>query len=371
MRKGKHCRAVSPGDKTGPAKDKGDDMRFRLLAAMLALPLTATLAQAPDAAPTVEKPAALVADGIPPVPTALAAATRPYMEFRTAGFSGWSPRDRSMLITTRFGNINQLHRVAAPMGAREQVSFEAEPVNGSWSPAGDVLAVSKDVGGSEFFQLYTLANGRLTLLTDGRSRNDMGPWSHDGRWLGYSSTRRNGTDADLYVIDPRNPASNRLVAQVQGGGWGFADFSPDGRRALAINSLSVTKTNPFLVDLATGRMTPIGDHSREIAYGGGEFAPDGTLWVDLGRGLGLPAARPGGPRDRAFHAGGHRYRLGRREFRRFRRRPHHRLRHQRGRDQPPQADGHAHRPLAAGRARCRRARSAASRSRPGARSGSA
>ena len=64
----------------------------------------------------MEKPAALTADGIPPVPAELAARTRPYMEFRTAGFAGWNARDRSMLITTRFGNTAQLHRVATPMG---------------------------------------------------------------------------------------------------------------------------------------------------------------------------------------------------------------------------------------------------------------
>ena len=254
-------------------------MRLTLIAALLALPLTAALAQESGAPAAVEKPAALTADGIPPVPAELAASTRPYMEFRSAGFSGWSPRDRSMLITTRFGNTAQLHRVAMPMGAREQLSFEAEPVNGNWSPAGDALVVQKDVGGSEFFQLYRLESGRLTLLTDGRSRNEMGAWSHDGRWLGYSSTRRNGADADLYVIDPRDPATNRMVAQVRGGGWGIADFSPDGRRAIAANYLSVTKVNLFLLDLAGGQMTPIGDQSRDIAYSGSQFAPDGTLWV--------------------------------------------------------------------------------------------
>jgi len=254
-------------------------MRLKLFALIALAPLTALAAQDAAAPPAVEKPAALTADGIPPVPAALAARTRPYMEFRTAGFSGWNPRDRSMLITTRFGNTAQLHQVATPMGARQQISFEAEPLNGSWSPAGDVLAVQKDVGGSEFFQIYTLANGQLRLLTDGRSRNEMGAWSHDGRLLGYTSTRRNGTDSDLYVIDPRNPSSDRLVAPVQGGGWAFGDFSPDMRRAIAIKFISVTKVDLYLLDVANGAMTPIGDHSRNIAYGGAAFAPDGTLWV--------------------------------------------------------------------------------------------
>lgn len=118
-----------------------------------------------------EKPANLIADGIPAVPDRIVAATRPYMEFRTASFRGWDPTDRSMLISTRFGNTAQLHSVKMPMGARTQISFEAEPVGGTLSPKGDVLLVSKDTGGNEFFQLYTLKDGRLTLLTDGKSRN--------------------------------------------------------------------------------------------------------------------------------------------------------------------------------------------------------
>ena len=61
----------------------------------------------------VAKPAALTADGVPPVPDALAAASRPYMESRGAGFAGWNDADRSMLISTRFANVSQLHSVAS------------------------------------------------------------------------------------------------------------------------------------------------------------------------------------------------------------------------------------------------------------------
>ena len=250
-----------------------------LLAALLA-------GAAFPAAAQVAKPAALtVSGGIPAVPEALAAATRPYMESRSAGFGGWNARDKSMLIGTRFGNVAQLHSVAMPMGMRRQISFEAEPVNGGWSPTGDVLVVTKDNGGDEFFQIYTLKEGRLTLLTaGGKSRNSMGPFSRDGSLIGFSSTERNGTDNDLYVMDPRNPASKRRVLEVKGGGWGMADFTPDKRKALVFNGLSVEKSDPYLLDLASGKLTPIGDHSQKIAYGGAQFAPDGTLWVVSDRG---------------------------------------------------------------------------------------
>lgn len=247
------------------------------VAALAAAPLA--IAFAAPARADAEKPAALVADGAPPIPDSVVEETRPYMEFRSAGFAGWNPRDRSALIATRFGNTNQLHVVKAPMAARTQISFEAEPVGGSWSPAGDVLVVRKDKGGDEFFQLHTLKDGRLTLITDGKSRNQMGAWSKDGRWIGYSSTRRNGADSDLYVIDPRDPKTNRLVAEVKGGGWQIADFSPDAKRAVVVEYVSITKSNLHMLDLASGALTPIGDHAKAISYGGAEFAPDGALWV--------------------------------------------------------------------------------------------
>lgn len=250
------------------------DMRKFIGAAALALMATPAFAD-------VEKPAALVVDGVPAVPEALAAKTRPYMEYRTANFVGWHPTDHSMLISTRFANTAQIHRVAAPMGTRKQISFENEPVSAaSWAPKrGDVLVVEKDAGGSEFYQLYTLKDGQLTLLTDGKSRNGLSAWSSDGELIAYSSTRRNGADTDLYVMDPRDPKTDRMVAQVQGGGWAIAAFAPDKKSAIVANYKSVTDVDLFRLDFASGKMTAIGDAQKNIAYGHVDYAPDGTLWV--------------------------------------------------------------------------------------------
>jgi dipeptidyl aminopeptidase/acylaminoacyl peptidase len=258
-------------------------MRLTILSALLlATTSGAALAQeaSAPAEPAVPKPAALTAEQIPPLPLSLAAKARPYLESRGAGFAGWDPKTRAVLIATRFANTAQLHRVATPMGARTQITFEAEPVNGSYAPqVGDTIVVQKDQGGDEYFQLYTLADGRLSLLTDGKSRNNLNAWSPDGSLLGFSSTRRNGTDSDLYLMNPRDPASSRMVAQVKGGGWSIGPFAADNRTAIAADYNSVQDVDLFRIDLASGAMTPIGDPKKEIAYGDGEFAPDGTLWV--------------------------------------------------------------------------------------------
>ncbi|UIJ45694.1 prolyl oligopeptidase family serine peptidase [Sphingomonas cannabina] len=239
----------------------------------------ALLAATPAAA-QVTPPAALTADGVPPIPESLTDATRPYLEARSAAVVDWNPIDKSLLISTRFANTAQLHSVAAPLAMRRQISFEADRIAGAhYSKAGDVLVVQKDVGGNEFFQLYTLKDGRLGLITDGKSRNEFGAFSKDGKWVGYSSTRRNGADSDLYVVDPRDPQSDRLVAQVKGGGWSILDFAPDGRRAVVANYISVEKSDLYELDLAGGKLTPLTDLQAKVAYSGAHYAPDGTLWV--------------------------------------------------------------------------------------------
>ena len=70
-----------------------------------------------------------------------------------------------------------------------------------------------------------------------------------GRLVGYTSTRRNGTDTDLYVMDPRDPESDRVVAEVKGGGWNFADFAPGGRQPRDRIYLG-HQSNLYLLDVA-------------------------------------------------------------------------------------------------------------------------
>jgi dipeptidyl aminopeptidase/acylaminoacyl peptidase len=261
---------------------------FRLLAALLAttaLPAAAEDAAAPADAPAVAIPAALTAEQMPPVPLALAERARPYLEARGAGFAGWDPNNRAVLVSTRFANVSQLHRVAMPLGARTQISFEAEPVYGSYAPGkGDIIVVSKDRGGDEYYQLHALKDGRLGLLTDGKSRNQLNAWSNDGTLIGFSSTRRNGVDSDLYVMDPRDPASTRMVHLSKGGGWAITGFSPDNRTAYVADYQSVQNLDLYRLDLASGALAPIGDPAEEIAYGGLQVGPDGTLWVTSDQG---------------------------------------------------------------------------------------
>jgi dipeptidyl aminopeptidase/acylaminoacyl peptidase len=222
----------------------------------------------------------LVVDGIPPISARVAETVGRYTEFRSAALQDWHPTRREILIGTRFADVVQMHVVRFPGGDRRQLTFFPDRVlAASYQPAtGAYLVIERDVGGSEFNQLYRFdpVTGEATLLTDGKSKNDVGPWSTGGTRIAYRSTRRNGTDTDIYIMDPANPSSDRKVLEVQGGGWAPLDWSPDDKSLLVSDYHSVNESALWLVDLATGskrRLTPPG----VVAYGGGQFSPDGKL----------------------------------------------------------------------------------------------
>ena len=251
--------------------------RLTLTLALLAASGGFAVAQS---APVAAVPAAIVADGLPPIPQDLVSATTPYLQARHANFLGWNPVDRSMLIKTRFGGTDQVHTVAKPDADRRQLSFEAEPIlAAALSPAGDALVLQKDVGGDEFYQLYLLVDGRPRLVTDGKSRNWFGAWSPDGKQVGYASSRRNGADMDLYVVDPRDPKTDRLVAKVTGGGWNIADFSADGKKALVLNRMSINEAMVYELDLASGAMVPLTDTKAKASFVDPHYAHDGSVWL--------------------------------------------------------------------------------------------
>ena len=251
------------------------------LAAMaLGCAMPALAQDAPPDDPVIAPPLAMSADQIPPIRQSLVADTRPYLEYRTAGFVGWNPADRSMLITTRFGNVAQLHRVSAPGSARQQITFEEEPIfSGTWSPDGRILLLEKDAGGNEVAQIYALDDGKLTLLTDGKSRHVLGPWSGDGHFVAYGSNQRTGVYNDIHVMDPRSPASARMVLSTDSGGWAAIDFAPNGRDLLVFNYISTTDSQLHIINVETGAIRQVTRDANPVAYGNLRFAPDGRLWV--------------------------------------------------------------------------------------------
>lgn len=229
----------------------------------------------------VPPPENLVVEGVPPVPASVAELAGRYSENRSAFPSDWHPQRRELLIGTRFANTYQAHLVKMPAGARQQLTFFNEPVyGGKFQPAsGDYIVFQKDIGGGEWYQMYRydLNTGDATLLTDGKSRNIAGPWSTKGDRIAYTSTRRTGQDTDVWVIDPLDLKSDRLLTKLNGGGWEPADWSPDDSKLLVVEGISVNETYLWVFDTATGEKTELTPRNatEKVAYSNARFSKDG------------------------------------------------------------------------------------------------
>jgi dipeptidyl aminopeptidase/acylaminoacyl peptidase len=255
----------------------GAAMRTLIRSAVLLLLVTPCAAQSDVVTPADN----LVVQGVPPVPRPVVESVERYTNFRGASLESWDPVRREMLISTRFADTSQIHKVDTPAGSRTQLTFYEDSIHSAqYSPTSDAAFVfSKDVGGGEFFQLYRYdtGNGNVTLLTDGKSRNTGPVWSYSGDRIVYGSTRRNGNDVDLWVTEPANPKSDHMLAQLQGGGWQALDWSPDATKLLVLEEISANESYLWVVDSNSGQktlLTPKGGPVK-VAYQGGQFSKDG------------------------------------------------------------------------------------------------
>jgi dipeptidyl aminopeptidase/acylaminoacyl peptidase len=229
--------------------------------ATAAQPATAAPSTVPGVAPLPGQPNVLIS-GVPSVPAELESRMHQYLESRAAQLLDVSGDGQQALISTRFAEVNQLHVVEQPMGARTQLTFTAEPISQARFLPGatNVLFYLQDVGGGEFFQVFRLdrGTGRSELLTDGKSRHEALRLSEDGKWLAYGSTSRNGKDTDVYVAPTDNPRQARRLTELEGT-WYPVDFSRDGSKLLIQQFRSVADSDLHVVDLKTNerrQLTP-------------------------------------------------------------------------------------------------------------------
>jgi dipeptidyl aminopeptidase/acylaminoacyl peptidase len=224
-----------------------------------------------------DPPPAVKIEGVPSIPAEMTERLSRYGQIRSAAFEDFAP-DGSVLVSTRFGETSQLHRVPFPGGRREQVTFETEPVAGGISvPGGDVL-FSKARGGDENWQIWRLdrKSGRTTLLTDGKSRNTVGPLSRKGDRLVYGSTRRNGRDTDLYLLDVATGESS-LLLEAKGEFWTATDWSPDDAKLLLLKTVSVNESQPFIFEIAGRVSSALPVPPGKAAHGAPKFGLESTV----------------------------------------------------------------------------------------------
>ena len=233
-------------------------MRFLLFNLLI---LSINVSSAADVETRTMNNGNLVLENIPSIPAAISNNLNRYQHVRSAGFVEWSADSQSILVRTRFGEVAQLHKVAMPMGARQQITFFDEPIGSvQRRPEGDELTFTMDAGGNEFAQIFLLdpENGGSVMLTDGESRNGSVTWDNAGTQIAYLSTARNGSTNDVWLMDTNEPESRKIAFEARDGTYWFpVDFNDNDDHLIIGNYVSIVNSSFYLLKLDTGETTDL------------------------------------------------------------------------------------------------------------------
>ena len=221
----------------------------------------------------------LILEDIPVIPQRISDDISRYQNIRSGSFQNFNEDGTEMYISTRFGNVSQLHKVKKPGGARFQLTYFEEPIGSiNRQPDGEVIAFTMDAKGNENAQVFILnpKNGEYKMLTDGISRNGSPVWSEDGEKIAYRSNKRNGASNDVWItsVDDKNKSEMILESQ-DGTSWGAIDWSNDNKKILIQNYISVSNSKIYSIDVESKtRSLIIGSNDKKSVNIGLNFDND-------------------------------------------------------------------------------------------------
>ncbi|MDP1901704.1 MAG: prolyl oligopeptidase family serine peptidase [Rubrivivax sp.] len=221
--------------------------------------------------PTLTPPPALRLEGVPPIPVALLESAQRYNRVAGHAFVDWHPTRREMLVAHRApdASTTQLFRLRSPLAAPEPLTDGRDPVTSAqWEPRqGRYIVFARGSGGDEAYQLFRLdpeTRSTMQITPDGQ-RHAWVDWVRSRSLALVASVpldrtaaagRRGDVATTLSLfdpLDPLNPATRRVVAELPGGGWFGGEVSPDESQLALTRYVSATESEVWLVDLASGQ----------------------------------------------------------------------------------------------------------------------
>jgi dipeptidyl aminopeptidase/acylaminoacyl peptidase len=179
---------------------------------------------------------------------------------RTAVIADVSSDGTELLVRCDDTGSLQVYRLPAGGGDLVQLTFLAEPVSAArYIPGTNDIVVAVDHGGNEVYQLWLVDRGGgepRALIVEDNIKHDLGDVSSDGNLIAFTSTKRNGVDIDVYVL---NRGDGRISGLLEGG-WNRVEcFSPDGRwlAATRLDGAFALSNDLILVDVKTAEARTI------------------------------------------------------------------------------------------------------------------
>ncbi|MBI1211712.1 MAG: prolyl oligopeptidase family serine peptidase [Alphaproteobacteria bacterium] len=224
----------------------------------------------------------LVLEGIPDTPPALRERLRMYQAVRGSELMDFAPDGRGILITTRFGETSQLHRVDEPGGVRRQITFYDEPVTtAEYRPttkrrAGHTILMQRDTRGNEVYQLYLVdeKSGDISRLSDGQSQNSNAVFSHDGAYVAWTSVAPDSSRSRILVAEVGKKEAPEKVLE-EDGTWVASAFSSDDGELVVVKEVSAAESQIWRIDLDAGTKTQLDPSPAKILRQQPRFSNDG------------------------------------------------------------------------------------------------
>ncbi len=211
------------------------------------------------------------------------------LEARSAVIADVAADGTEMLVRWDDTGSMQIYRLPVAGGALTQMTFLSEPVSAArYVGATNDAIVAVDHGGDENFQLWRLDlhNGDLTeLVVESGVKHDLGAVSRDGRLVAFTSTRRNGVDFDVHVLE-LSSGESRIV--VEGGANMVESFSPDGRwlTVFRLDGEVALSGDLLLVDMRDGDVRTVVERNGAGTAHATSWYPDSSSFLfstDAGR----------------------------------------------------------------------------------------
>jgi len=211
------------------------------------------------------------------VGTGLDDAARLWESRESKSLVAWMPDGPGLLVRGKRMILDErLHTLPSP--AAKSVFLPQIPRNVAGMhgvPGRDYMVLQWDTDGDEQHRLYRwdLGDSGPVLLTSESERAQFGAFEPTGPRIAYSSTRCNGTDFDVYLMDPLDPSSDRLLLEVEGM-WGVAGWSPAAGELLLVHAVSNMKVELYVLDIVSSSLNRITDDADGARHGAAQWSRD-------------------------------------------------------------------------------------------------
>jgi dipeptidyl aminopeptidase/acylaminoacyl peptidase len=197
--------------------------------------------------------------------------------------AAWSVDGKFVFISTNLTGRYNLWRVDTagswPVQLAQSDDIQGDP---SPSPDGKTLLFTQDVGGNEYYDVYSVPTGggavvQLTATPDVQEDNPR--FSPDGRSVSLEIKPKSGSVVNVAVMDLQTRQVRQLTHEkAPDQNWQVVGWAPDGQSIVANRGkVDASESNVWRIDVATGDVQPITNAKAGVYVAATTLSSDGRL----------------------------------------------------------------------------------------------